>query len=54
MEQAVVITDSEYDIRDYLERGWMIVSVTPQQVSCGQTYSGIYGKFCFVMERKKS
>jgi hypothetical protein len=56
MEQKVLITDSQYDINDYLTKGWSIVSVTAQHVAAyagGNTYSSntISGKFCFVIER---
>lgn len=56
MEQKVLITDSQYEVQTFLDKGWRVVSVTPQHVSAsggGQIYSTTTyeGKFCFVLER---
>ena len=53
MEQKVIITDSQYDVQNFLDNGWKVVSVTAQHVSIA---SGSYllannGKFCFILER---
>lgn len=47
-EQKVLITDSQFDVNDFIGRGWTVVSVTAQHVA-----SGGGGKFCFVLERDK-
>ncbi|GIV43852.1 MAG: hypothetical protein KatS3mg035_0975 [Bacteroidia bacterium] len=52
-----IITKSEKDINDWLDRGWRIVSVTAQ--SSPPTGVDSYnakeasGKFCFVIEKIK-
>lgn len=51
MEQKVIITDSQYDIQSYLDKGWIVVSVTAQHVASSSSYV-TNGKFCFVLERK--
>lgn len=48
MEQKVIITDSQYDVQNFLDKGWKVVSVTAQHVSTTN-----YGKFCFILERLK-
>jgi hypothetical protein len=54
MEQKVIITDAQYTIQEYLDKGWRIVSVTAQHVSIGGGNSLINnGKFCFVLEKQK-
>jgi hypothetical protein len=50
MEQKVIITDSSYDVNDWLAKGWTVVSVTPQIVSASSSNSQ-YGKFCFVIQK---
>lgn len=50
MEQKVIITDSQYDINNELEKGWKVVSVTAQYVVTGSSFD-VRGKFCFVLER---
>ena len=44
MEQKVVISSSQFDINDLLDKGWKIVSITAQ-----------YGisNLCFLLERNK-
>jgi hypothetical protein len=49
MEHKCIITDSAYDIQYLLDKGWNVVSVTPQHVSAGTHNIG--GKFCFILER---
>ena len=58
MEQKVIITDTQYEVQNFLDNGWRIVSVTAQHVTNGgggQTYSTTthFGKFCFILERAK-
>lgn len=50
MEYKVIISDSEKTINDWLEKGWLIESVTAQRVSTGSG-SYLHGKFCFVIKR---
>lgn len=51
-----MITESQRDIQDLLDKGWKVISVTAQHISiggAGQAYSPMtgYGKFCFILER---
>ena len=48
MKQKVVITDSETIINDWIEQGWEVVNIIPQQVSTAQGY--LRGNFCFLLE----
>ena len=50
MEQKFLITDSQYDVQDWLDKGWRIVSVTAQHVATGNSYTE-RGKFAIVLER---
>ena len=50
MENKVVITNSEYSINFYLDKGWFVKSVTSQFVGTGSV-SELRGHFCFVLER---
>ena len=50
MEQKFLIVDSAYDVNQYLDKGWRIVSVTAQHVSAGNSYVE-RGKFAIVLER---
>lgn len=57
-EQKFLIVDSTKEVNDYLEKGWEIVSVTPQNVSVSVTGSSYYekelkGKFAIVIQRIK-
>jgi hypothetical protein len=52
MEQKFFITDSQYDVQGWLDKGWMIVSVTAQHVSTGSS-QWLSGKFAIVIEKKK-
>lgn len=49
-EQKVIITDSQYDIQSFLDKGWTVVSVTAQHVSTASSCAE-KGKFCFILER---
>jgi len=51
MEQKVIITVSAYDVNQYLDKGWEVVSVTAQYVSSPQYVEK--GQFCFVLKRDK-
>jgi len=50
MEQKVIITESQTEINQWLEKGWKIISVTARHVSAGASYA-VQGDFCFVLER---
>jgi hypothetical protein len=54
MEQKFIITDSDYDVNSWLDRGWKVVSVTAQHVSTGKDYASEKGKFAIVLEREKN
>jgi hypothetical protein len=47
MEQKVIMTKSQSDINEWLERGWRVKSVTAQHVGTNTS-----GCFCFVIERQ--
>jgi hypothetical protein len=51
MEQKFLITDSQYDVQGWLDKGWSIVSVTAQVVSTGKDFTSEKGKFAIVLER---
>jgi hypothetical protein len=50
MEQKFLITDSQYDVQGWLDKGWRIISVTAQYVATGSSYQTT-GKFAIVLER---
>jgi hypothetical protein len=50
MEQKFIITDSQSDIQNWLDKGWRIISVTAQHVSTGSSQR-MSGKFAIVLER---
>lgn len=50
MEQKLIITDSVYDVNQYLDNGWKVVSITAQHVSTGGG-SHLSGKFAILLER---
>jgi hypothetical protein len=50
MEQKFIITDSQSDIQNWLDKGWRILSVTAQHVSTGSS-QWMSGKFAIVLER---
>jgi len=57
-EQKFLITESTKEVNDYLEKGWEVVSVTPQSVSVSVTSSGyahkeLIGKFAVVIQKIK-
>ena len=56
MEQKFLITDSQKEVQDLIDKGWMIVSVTAQHVSNAvvghDAYYSNAGKFAIVLERK--
>jgi len=57
-EQKFLIVESVKEVNDYLEKGWEIVSVTPQNVSVsitGSTWNQkeLYGKFAVVIQKIK-
>jgi hypothetical protein len=50
-EQKLIITESEKEINDWLDRGWEIVSVTAQHVSTAWCVK-ISGKFAIVIQKQ--
>lgn len=57
-EQKFLIVDTTKEVNDYLEKGWEVVSVTPQNVSVSVTGSSyhdreIIGKFAVVIQKIK-
>lgn len=57
-EQKFLIVESTKEINDYLEKGWEVVSVTPQNVSISVTsssyaYKELIGKFAVVIQKIK-
>lgn len=50
MEQKVIITNSQSDIQNLIDKGWRVISVTAQHVSTGSSYH-LEGKFCFILEK---
>ncbi len=58
-EQKFLIVETVKEVNDYLEKGWEVVSVTPQSVSVSVTsssyaYKEILGKFAVVIQKIKS
>lgn len=53
MEQKVVITRDQSEINGYLQKGWIVVSVTAQNINYGgnQYERQPLGNFCFLLER---
>jgi hypothetical protein len=47
-QQKVIITKTEADINEWLERGWLVKSVTAGHVSTA-TGSHLYGSFLIVL-----
>lgn len=57
-EQKFLIVESAYDVNDWLDKGWEIVSVTPQHVAVSVTGScfnhrSLTGKFAVVIQKQK-
>lgn len=52
LEQKIVITQSEHEINNLLNEGWVVISVTAQYIE-GFSY-GAEGNFCFVLQRTKT
>ena len=51
-EQKFLIVDTSREINDWLDKGWEVISVTPQIVSAGQSYyQG--GKWAVVIQKQK-
>ncbi len=58
-EQKFLIIESSKEVNDYLEKGWEVVSVTPQSVSVSVTassyqYKELRGKFAVVIQKIKT
>ena len=51
-EQKFLITDSQYDVQNFLDKGWVIVSVTAQYLTQGSSGFTTQGKFAIVLERE--
>lgn len=45
-----MITESELNVNQYLQKGWKVISVTAQYIATGSSYKES-GKFCFVLEK---
>ena len=43
MEQTVLITTSQYEVNEMIDKGWRVTSVTANHHN---------GKFCFILEFK--
>lgn len=50
MEQKLIITDSVYDVNQYLDKDWRVVSITAQHVSTN-TNSYLRGNFAILLEK---
>ncbi len=50
-EQKFLITDSQYDVQTFLDKGWTVVSVTAQHTATGSSFQ-VNGKFAVVLERE--
>lgn len=44
-EQKVIIADNSWDVNQYLDKGWYVVSVTAAHLTS-------FKYFCFVIERE--
>ena len=57
MEQKFLITNSQKEVQDLIDQGWLIVSVTAQHVSNAvmghDAYESNVGKFAIVLQRQK-
>ena len=58
-EQKFLIVESAYDVNDWLDKGWEVVSVTPQHVAVSLTgssynYTIVTGKFAVVIQKQKA
>lgn len=51
MEQKFIITDDQYEIQDWLDKGWRIISVTAQHIASSASYRN-EGKFAVVLEKR--
>lgn len=57
VEQKVLITQSEKDINDLIDKGWVVKNVVAQHVSIATSSSHsqqIKGNFLILFEREKS
>lgn len=45
MGQTVLITTSQYDVNEMIDKGWKVTSVTANHHN---------GKFCFILEKQKN
>lgn len=56
-EQKFLIVESAHDVNDWLDKGWEVVSVTPQHVAVSLTGSSYNhatrtGKFAVVIQKQ--
>ena len=54
--QKFLIVEDERSVNEWLEKGWEVVSVTPQHVSVSMTgssynYKTVVGKFAVVIQK---
>ncbi len=55
-EQKFLIVEDERAINDWLDKGWEIISVTPQYVALSGSHSfseKLKGKFAVVIQKQK-
>lgn len=58
-EQKFLIVESAYEVNDFLDKGWEVISVTPQHVAVSLTgssynYKTVTGKFAVVIQKQKA
>ena len=51
-EQKFLIVETSRDINDWLDKGWEVITVTPQYVSAGSSYSQL-GQWAVVIQKQK-
>ena len=52
-EQKFLIVNNERPVNEWLDRGWEIISVTPQKVSVtGDNWNEIKGEFAVVIQKQ--
>ena len=51
-EQKILIIDSTRDVNDLLDKGWEVISITPQYVSSGSS-SYMRGQFAVLLQKQK-
>jgi hypothetical protein len=49
-EQKIVISHLQHEINELIDKGWTVVSITPQHVSTASSATA-KGEFCFLLEK---